>query len=113
MGNKTILRRLKRVMALVIATFDAFPIVEKMLFMVRAGGPEVIIGHVYDFAEVIAPAPVRPFAGGCAAVFRPVAISAATDGFKLIQIQFFAFAGPMLLDFFPYFFGVEARVGFG
>lgn len=80
-----------------------------MLFLVRAGGPDIIIGYIKNRAKVVGETPTRPFAGGGAAIFLPIAVGAATDGIQLIKIEFFVLVGFVAFDFFPSLFCVKIR----
>lgn len=80
-----------------------------MLFLIRAGGPEIIIGHIKNRAKVVGETPTRPFTGGRAAIFFPIAIRAATDGIQLIEIEFFVLVGFVAFNFFSSLFCIKIR----
>ena len=70
--------------------------------------PEVIVGDVPNEATVIGPTPAIPFASGGTAIFGPIAVGPATNGFKFIKVKSFAFIRPFILNLFIDALGIEA-----
>ena len=79
-----------------------------VIVAVWAANEKTIVSDIPDFALVIGPAPAVLLASGRAPIPLPVAVGSTSNGFELIQIQYFVVIGTMAFHLLPNAFGVES-----